>query len=682
MVAGRQAVRRRCPEGHFLGQSGLEGLTRGCHDGYKRHQSMLDPRTHQDAEPDREAPAPPAEATAEHAPAPLAPGAAQVLSMQRGAGNAAVTRMLQSNARPRVARLISGSPSELTDTTGAATTSTAAPTIADAANHTGPVPAAGGASVAEMRVRPRATQAAPFVGPAASEADLYEIQTTSVDALTDAAFSPVTELQGTPAAPVVEEVADNSLWIDPGPKAQDVQQMGIGDCYALSTIIAVVNRDPGWVSRSMAGDGSGGASVTLYRRLIPPGLGFLLPAVPTYIPETIAVNQDLAFNRIAPGGARRPRMVGGVQHGFSLHGAQLIAGTDAHERKWWTEVVGRTLVVHRQDVYQMARWAPLLEKAIARFSEVHGQYGHGGMMNDGEQQGPSGYANIDGGWSGSTLTMFYGEAGERQAGGDGDEIPTGWGANQTGTQLLLANQAAFDRLLTLQGRGAGHEAGDTTAPIVTATTGVGDPGIDMYATRLQSALPAAVADADWASLSPAAQTAVTTALTQANTYMASANNPNPAPATPVPGTKAAAFPAFQTACQQATVDPTIRDGARSQRIKDALDLLLVIKNMPRDTGGGTRSVYANHVYAVLSVNVTGQGMASQLNLLPAFMRPMLYSQVDVNASTVTLQNPHHTNAPDTTGASPSATGVFTLPLASFFMLYGSVMSNELTIPAY
>jgi hypothetical protein len=84
-------------------------------------------------------------------------------------------------------------------------------------------------------------------------------------------------------------------------------------------------------------------------------------------------------------------------------------------------------------------------------------------------------------------------------------------------------------------------------------------------------------------------------------------------------------------------------------------------------------------------------MAASIQSVPAMLRPALYSQVDVNASTVTLQNPHHTNAPDVTGTAsnaadaggnvPSATGVFTLPLASFFMLYGSVMSNELTIPA-
>lgn len=638
---------------------------------------MLDPRSHQPAqETDVEPPA----------AAPLAPGNAaptpvsQVLAMQRSAGNAAVSRMLGSS-RPTVSRLLSGSPGDLTNAAGAATTTHAAPTIADAANHTGTVAAAGGQSVEEMRVRPLATQTAPFIGDTAGESDLYEIERSS-DPLTEGAFQAVDELQGTPAAPVIEEVADNSLWIDPGPKAQDVQQMGIGDCYALATIISVVNRDPGKIRGMMTGDGSGGATVTLYRREVPTGIASWF-SDPSYVAENVAVNQDLAFDRIAPGAAgRRPRMVGGVQHGFSVHGAQLIAGTAPHERKWWTEVVGRTLVLHRQDVYQMARWAPLLEKAIARFSQNFGQYGHGGTMSDGEKSGASGYANISGGWSGNTLTMFYGQAGERQAGGDGDETPTGWAAGQTASQLLTANSAAFDRLLSLQGRGGAHATGDTTAPIVTATTGVGDPGIDMYATRLQSALPAAQADADFANLSAQSQADVGTALTQANTYMASANNPNPAPATPVPGSKAAAFPAFQTACQTATTDPTIRDTARSQRIKDALDLLLVIKNMPNDTGGGTRSVYANHVYSVLSVNITGSGMAPQIHTLPAFIRPVIYPQVDVNASTVTLMNPHHTNAPDTTGASPSATGQFTLPLASFFMLYGSVMSNELTIPAY
>jgi hypothetical protein len=637
---------------------------------------MLDPRSHQ-AAPEAEL-----EPAAAAPPSPIAATpVSQVLALQRGAGNAAVSRMLGAG-RPMVSRLLSGSPGDLTDTSGAATTTHAAPTLADAANHTGTVAPAGGASVQEMRVRPLATQSAPFIGDTARESDLYQVQQQSSDPLTDTAFAPVDELQGTPAAPVTEEVADNSLWVDPGPKAQDVQQMGIGDCYALATIVSVVNRDPGKITGMMTPDGSGGATVTLYRRDVPSGFWAIFQS-PSYVAENVAVNQDLAFDRIAPGAAgRRPRMVGGVQHGFAIHGAQLIAGTAPHERKWWTEVVGRTLLVHRQDVYQMARWAPLLEKAIARFSQNFGQYGHGGTLSDGEQSGASGYANISGGWSGSTLTMFYGQAGEREAGGDGDETPTGWAAGQTASQLLLANSAAFDRLLTLQGRGGGHQTGDTTAPIVTATTGVGDPGIDMYATRLQSALPAAQADADFANLSAQSQADVGTALTQANTYMSSANNPNPAPATPVPGSKAAAFPAFQTACQTATTDPTIRSAARSQRIKDALDLLLVIKNMPNDTGGGTRSVYANHVYSVLSVNITGSGMAPQIHALPAFVRPMVYSQVDINASTVTLQNPHHTNAPDTTGASPSATGVFTLPLASFFMLYGSVMSNELTIPAY
>ena len=58
-------------------------------------------------------------------------------------------------------------------------------------------------------------------------------------------------------------------------------------------------------------------------------------------------------------------------------------------------------------------------------------------------------------------------------------------------------------------------------------------------------------------------------------------------------------------------------------------------------------------------------------------------------------NPHHANVPTggtassvgdgvdpATGLKPSESGQFTLPLNHFFMLYGSVMSNEFTIPAY
>jgi hypothetical protein len=121
--------------------------------------------------------------------------------------------------------------------------------------------------------------------------------------------------------------------------------------------------------------------------------------------------------------------------------------------------------------------------------------------------------------------------------------------------------------------------------------------------------------------------------------------------------------------------------------------------MPNDSGGGRRSVYASHAYAVLAVNiasVAGAPPGFDIASYSPMIRPMMYQFVDVAASTVTLMNPHHGNAPDATGTAsadpsskdpvtgltPSQSGQFTMGLERFFMLMGSVTSAEFNIPAY
>ncbi len=624
--------------------------------------------------------------------------AAAALALQGGAGNAAVARLLTRRPGRTAARLITGNPADLADpASGSATTTFATPGVEDALTPGGFVLGAPDAAVSSSLagpafVKPKATEAAPFVGAAPAREDLFEHRPTAASG-----FVSVTGYDGTRSAPMIDRVADSSLWIDPGPKPLDVQQYGIGDCYALATIIGVVNRDPGKITGMMAGDGRGGATVTLFHRVpAPPGMFGLLTG-PSYAPEQVAVTGELAFERTAPGATSITlRDPAHPEYGHQIHGAQLFVGEQPKAMHWWVVVNGGTLEVHRRDVYQMARWAPLLEKAIERFSQSYGQFGHGAeIAGEGEKTGSSGQANISGGWSGHTLSMFYGQAGEVIAGGAGDEQGTSWGPGQSAAVLLSANAAAFDGLLTLSLRGAGHAAGDTTAPIVTATTGTGDPGVQLYATRLQAAIASLSGTPDWSSLTPGAQAKIATANQWAASWLAAQPDPTPAPAVPNPGTKTWAMNGFQQACQAAASDAEVMH-ARSDALKATLDLLLVVQNMPNDKGGGTRSVYANHVYAVLSVDIRSVGGGpSPIALLPAMFRRALYPTIDLAASTVTLMNPHHTNAPDATGKessdesardlntglTPSQSGQFTLPLERFFRLYGSVMSNEFTIPA-
>lgn len=636
------------------------------------------------------------------AKAPAAPtSAAGVLALQRSIGNEAVTRMLRNGGsqRPSVARLITQNPGDLTDASGQSTTTWMAPTLADAllpdfTVRTPPGVPATTPLPTPVAVKPKATQASPLVQPTATAAELYDQEAApAAGAAPTAGFQVVSSMQGAPASPAVDQVADPSLWIDPGPTALDVRQSGIGDCYALAAIIGIVNRDPGKIVAMMRPDGAGGAGVTLYHRLAhPPGFfGFL--SGPTYQPEQVQVSADLAFNRLAPGASQRAqRIAGSPQFGHQLHGAQLYASATPKESRWWATVNGSTVEVHRQDVFQMARWAPLLEKAIERFSQVYGQYGHGGQIaGEGEKKGASGQVNIAGGWSGHTLSMFYGQAGEVVAGGKGDEIGTQWGPGQNAQALLDANAAAFDRLLTLAGRGPGHAPGARTAPIVTATTGTGEPGQRLYANRLQAAIPAAMAAPDYAGLSAGAKAKISAAMGWTSAWLTAAPDPPattpPTPPPPPPNTKSWAFAQWQPACATAAADAEITAPTRSAPIQAMLDLLLVIQNMPRDTGGGTRSVYANHVYAVLAADIRAVGGgASDIHTRPAAERRTFYNTVDTQASTVTMMNPHHTNAPATIGGGPptpeAITGQFSLSLERFFRLYGTVMSNELTIPAY
>jgi hypothetical protein len=655
--------------------------------------------------PNREHAAAARDAEAEALPAPpeAAGPTAGVLGLQRSVGNAAVAHLLARGGQATLARLITGNPTDIpvaTNPAGAVTdtgTTHAAPGIADAVNHMPSAAPVAGRSVMEMNVKPKATPLTPIEAETVAEEDLYEVDAASRDASSPppAGFSTIDEIRGDPTGPIVDESADESLFIEGGPKPDDVQQGGIGDCWEMATLIEIANRDPGKITGMMAPDGSGGAAITFYRRQVtPPGpIGSFFGMSPDidYVPEVVQATNELAFNRSAASAAGTApatdaavrTVAAGRPYGRSLRGAQLRAAPRPISKKWWAQVVDRRLEIHRLDTYQMARWLPLLEKSGARFSERYGQYGHSGAISsENEKNAPNqGYANISGGYPGYVWTMFYGKDGESMAGGTGDTAGTAWNPAASGTSALLsANQAAFDRLLTLAGRGSGHQAGDTTAPMVTARA-VND---DIYINRLGLAIPAATADPDWTNVAPAAQTAVNAVPAAVTAYQSATPDPNPPVSPPPPGSKSVTKQALVTAARACANPPdaTLSDPARSQPIKNMLDLLLVVKNMPVDWSRGSRSVYSGHEYAVLSLNILStSGGPSNIHLLPAFMRPALYSQVDVNASTVTLMNPHHGNVPDATGTGPDTGGVFTVSLSRFFLLYAGVQSAQFDIPS-
>lgn len=561
------------------------------------------------------------------------------------------------------------------DNAGQATTTHADPTLQDAINAPAAAPAAGVESRA-ANVKVVAAQANPLTTTPdiCPRSDLIYQESTAQTSPAPEGFTTVSGFNGTTAAPQVEQVMTDSLYIDGRPSPNDVQQGGIGDCYFMATLMSVSQRDPGKIQSMMTPDGHGGATVRFWRRTMsnPNWLqrAFGAKPEPQYSQVSIHVSEQLQYWLQTPLGAGQ-RIANG-QGGFFLKGAKLRSATRPRRNKWWGAIQGDQLEVHRRDEYDTAMWAPLMEKALAAFAERYGQYG--GSQGEAPATG-SGYAEIDGGWSHQEMFVFYGADADMAGpnGGNVQQQATTWAP---GSQVLAQNPRVVDQLLLLQGRG--DQAGGPNAPIVTATSMV-----HLLIPRLQAAIPVAQGDADWANLSVAEKTNIALISVAIATY-------NALPADTVKnGPKSQARAAIGTACSTAitvgNAPNLLNTAARSVPIQQMVELILDLKNIGTDNSPGQRNIYGDHVYSVVAVNfTTTTGQPVPLETLSPGMRPPFFPLVDTNVSQVTLRNPHHANTPDPTGsgASPdgptqgvASTGIFHMSLNRFFMNFTSVESG-------
>lgn len=419
------------------------------------------------------------------------------LEADRGAAAIAAGQTFSAREQPTgLARAVTapetlaGNPAERVDSTGAARTTHRSPTVRDAAN----APSAGRPPDVDARaanVKVLAPRARPlhFDAPAGVEpSSLYEEGASGSPA--PAGYTTVTTRLGSADAPIVEEKPAPGLFIADQPSPGDVDQGGIGDCYLMSALAGIAARDPGHLKAMMKPDGAGGATVTLWRRQ--DHQRTLLERVTSsgdkhdYTPVQITVNDELAVN---------------VKNG-RIHGAGLRCAEQPSSVDYWAELAGGALEVHRKDVYECARWVPLLEKAYARFCQAHDQYGGSAPASaDTNPANPSGYEGLIGGFSYHALPVLYGP----RAQAEGDLHLTSMSAFPTaGSNILAANPQAVEQLLLLAGRKDLAEAGDTTAPILTANTSP-----TQQINNLGTALAAAMADPDYALLDAQTQLKLT-----------------------------------------------------------------------------------------------------------------------------------------------------------------------------
>ncbi len=505
-------------------------------------------------------------------------------------------------------------------------------------------------------------QLAPTAQPAR---DQLWLEREAIEQAPPEGFQEVRGFAGSIEAPITFERPDTGLFIGQMPSPDDIQQGNIGDCYFLSMLMSLTQRDPAKIKSIMKPDGVGGATVTLWRRqehkqnVLESVVPVLAPKH-DYIPVDVHVSGELW-----------------ADHGGGLRGLQLRSATAPVQSTWWAEVASDELGVHRCNVFEVARWAPLMEKAFARFAQDFGQYG-GFRDGNAAQPGGNGYDVIDGGWPDRALTVIYGPEADRRGAALRD-IHTAWSpAASTGVALLSANADIVDQLCLLAGRVDGAEAPNVTASAMEH---------DMM-TRLGPAVAAAIASPDFATVGATWRSAFEHV--QSVWTMWSSQ--------PAGNTKDQAYRAVGVACAYAASGGQPAGGeivsaleltqrhAESSPIQAAMDLMLELRNRP--DGSSQRNILLDHSYAVVGavfVDATGHGLP--LGTMPQAQRAALFPQVDTRQSIVRVRNPHHGNEPDRRGdnqpARPSdgapsgaaSDGVFALSLEQFLRNFSIVHSG-------
>jgi Domain of unknown function (DUF4157)/Calpain family cysteine protease len=172
---------------------------------------------------------------------------------------------------------------------------------------------------------------------------------------------------------------EKSIYIDGEPSSDDIAQTELGDCFFLAVVASIADCDPEKIKEMMEDLGDGLVKVTFHFK---DREGF-------FCKQTITINQDLVY--------KENKLIG---NRFK------IQPTDKSKWTLKKDKTGKRFV-EEEKYYQTALWAPLLEKAFARFAEVHGEYGFA-FSAQGSNQG--GYDKLSmGGGVKELYSVFYGD---------------------------------------------------------------------------------------------------------------------------------------------------------------------------------------------------------------------------------------------------------------------------------
>lgn len=534
-------------------------------------------------------------------------------------------------------------PNELTDGAGADRTTHEDPQIDQGINAPdGNVPD-GESTALTVQVIHGEANPLEFTGTPSPE-ELYETLSTEPVCDVNTMGDTVTTVYGSTTNPGKTYYPEpDAIYIGDMPTTDDIHQGGFANCYFLASVAGAVGQNPGHIKNNVVTGSGEACRVQLYKYQPAAGANpATWTAAPAITTDTTQVHQVDPATGVAS---------------YDVLGAKARVADHPSRMEWWCEVLGNNLYVNCNEYYEMALWAPVLEKAYAVYAEQHGQYG--GYAAAQANGGASGYERTGGSGGGISQYAYRILYGPNAT--DGYENTT----YAAGSDLVASNLSTIGNLLRLIGVGVGEGRSfqmnalmsrnsavdrlkDLTDHILGQRRSRRYPGLRRAMRRLKRHITR------WENADAADKPARLQRVSRTASRLCSGDN----------------WPLLH------------RENAPDD-YRAFNELANTVANIASDTGGDQRMVYAWHFYTVLSANFVdnaGGALAlTQANLATE------HGNIDPERSSVRVRNPHGTNEPDPDGeAAPGQAvdgqdeGEFTMTLDQFLRNFSQMQFAQVT----
>jgi len=534
----------------------------------------------------------------------------------------------------RTLRFSDDDPSHMTNDKGEETTSSSDPVFSESSDE--------GFSE-EMLAKVLTGEDAPLISDAAPDAsELYDLIRNPIESV--AGYQQIMQLYGSVDEPHRKRYPiEDSLFIGGAPAIADIEQGNLGSCFFLATLTAVVSQDASHISEMITGD-SEGATVQLYHH-----------DGAEWVRSSYTVSNDLEFKN----------------DDGELLGNELRFGDEPVATSWYSKIIERggegMLATIASEDYEMALWAPLMEKAFAAYAQQHGNDGRQAL--DGTQ---SGWNLVDeGGEESETYPIFYGP----DAASGVLDLNTLVGAGITG-----GNVDVVRNLLRLQHQNGGTSEGDKTLMITaSADDATTTSRLNIAALNTTAALhgrrAASIGDSD------AEEQLSADKVTETIAALATVSDTCTAYAGSTDENEPKLLAAVRVAAEALTAPgafPILESPASGGDLGNLLNQALIATNFGEDASPDRRSVFTSHAYNILGVALIDQDGAV-VTASPDDFDDAKASEVDVAASKVRMRNPHGTNEPDRAGDGADDgkdEGIFLLTLQQFLTSFSELSFGE------